>query len=37
MLDENLKPPEDLETIDEIFVEDPRNRRIAQWKKVVRE
>ena len=37
LLDENLKPPEDLETIDEIFVEDPRNRRIAQWKKVVRE
>ena len=37
LLDQNLKPPENLRTIDEIWVEDPRNRRIAQWKAVVTE
>ena len=37
LLDQDLKPPEALRTIDEIWVEDPRNRRIAQWKDVVRE
>ena len=35
LLDQNLKPTEDLRTIEEIWVEDPRNRRIAQWKDVV--
>ena len=37
LLDHNLKPSEVLRTIDEIWVADPRNRRIAQWKDVVRE
>ena len=32
LLDQNLKPTKHLDTIDEIWVEDPRNRRIAQWK-----
>ena len=36
LLDHNLKPTEDMRTIDEIWVADPRNRRIAQWKDVVR-
>ena len=34
VLDKNLKPPDDLRTIEEIWVEDPRNRRVAQWKEV---
>ena len=34
VLDQNLKPPDDLRTIEEIWVEDPRNRRVAQWKEV---
>ena len=37
LLDHNLKPSEVLRTIDEIWVADPRNRRIAQWKDVVRD
>ena len=37
VLDQNLKPPGELSTIDEIWVEDPMNRRIAQWKEVVRD
>ena len=37
LLDHNLKPSEVLRTIDEIWVADPRNRRIAQWKDVVSE
>ena len=37
VLDQNLKPPGELRTIDEIWVEDPMNRRIAQWKEVVRD
>ena len=36
LLDHNLAPSGGLRTIDEIWVEDPRNRRIAQWKDVVR-
>ena len=36
LLDHNLAPTEQLRSIDEIWVEDPRNRRIAQWKDVVR-
>ena len=32
VLDKNLKPPDDLRTIEEIWVEDPRHRRVAQWK-----
>ena len=37
--DHNLKPPYDLEYIDEIFVEYPRNMRTGEqeWRKVVRE
>ena len=35
LLDHNLKPTPHLNTIDEIWVEDPRNRRIAQWKDTV--
>ena len=35
LLDHNLKPTPHLNTIDEIWVEDPRNRRIAQWKDAV--
>ena len=31
LVDHNLKPS-DVDTIDEIWVEDPRNRRIVQWK-----
>jgi alpha-2-macroglobulin len=30
LLDHNLKPSE-VETIDELWIEDPRNRRIDQW------
>ena len=37
LLDQDLKPTEELRTIDEVWVEDPRSRRIAQWKDVVRE
>ena len=37
LLDQDLKPSEELRTIDEVWVEDPRSRRIAQWKDVVRE
>ena len=37
LLDHNLAPTEDLRTIDEIWVVDPRNRRIAQWTDVVRD
>ena len=37
LLDHNLAPTEEMRTIDEIWVADPRNRRIAQWKDVVRE
>ena len=35
LLDQNLKPNDDLRTIEEVWVEDPRNRRIAQWKDLV--
>ena len=35
LLDHNLKPVQDLKSVDEIWVEDPRNRRIAQWKDAV--
>ena len=32
LLDHNLRPSRQLKTIEEIWVEDPQNRRIAQWK-----
>ena len=35
LLDHDLKPVQDLKSVDEIWVEDPRNRRIAQWKDAV--
>ena len=35
LLDHNLKPSKDLKSIAEVWVEDPRNRRIAQWKNLV--
>ena len=36
ILDHDLKPDQEVQSVDEIWVEDPKNRRIEQWKSIVR-
>ena len=36
ILDHDLKPNQEVKSVDEIWVEDPKNRRIEQWRTIVR-